>query len=117
MTAPTQAPAPCSSPLQRGGRVGRDRQAARGRLEYTAPCVIIEGAYLVRNNAPLQRNEDVDRTGTRVAVGHGSAYDLYLTRALKSATGGARADLAGCHRPVPGAEPGSRRRREAAAGG
>ena len=42
-------------------------------MEYTAPCVIIEGAYLVRNNAPLQRNEDVDRTGTRVAVGRGSA--------------------------------------------
>ena len=73
MTARTQAPAPCSSPLQRGGRVGRDRQAARGRLEYTAPCVIIRGAYLVRNHAPLQRNEDVDRTGTRVAVGRGSA--------------------------------------------
>jgi polar amino acid transport system substrate-binding protein len=55
-------------------------------MEYTAPYVIIEGAYLVRNDSPLQRNEDVDRSGTRVVVGRGSAYDLYLTRNLKSAT-------------------------------
>jgi polar amino acid transport system substrate-binding protein len=55
-------------------------------MEYTAPYVIIEGAYLVRNDSPLTRNEDVDRTGTRVAVGRGSVYDLYLTRELKFAT-------------------------------
>jgi len=55
-------------------------------MEYTAPYVIIEGAYLVRNNSPIQRNEDVDRPGNRVAVGRGSAYDLFLTRELKSAT-------------------------------
>lgn len=54
--------------------------------EYTAPYVIIEGAYAVRNNSPLQRNEDVDRAGTRIAVGRGSAYDLYLTREIKAAT-------------------------------
>ncbi|MET0518042.1 MAG: transporter substrate-binding domain-containing protein [Burkholderiaceae bacterium] len=54
--------------------------------EYTAPYVIIEGAYLVRSDSPLMRNADVDRAGTRVAVGRGSAYDLYLSRALKSAT-------------------------------
>ena len=55
-------------------------------MEYTAPYVIIEGAYLVRNGSPLQRNEEVDRPGTRVAVGRGSAYDLFLTRELKSAS-------------------------------
>ena len=55
-------------------------------MEYTAPCVIIEGAYLVRNDSALQRNEEVDRAGTRIAVGRGSAYDLYLTREAKSAT-------------------------------
>jgi polar amino acid transport system substrate-binding protein len=54
--------------------------------EYTAPYVIIEGAYLVRNESPLQRNDEVDRPNTRVAVGRGSVYDLYLTRELKSAT-------------------------------
>jgi polar amino acid transport system substrate-binding protein len=55
-------------------------------MEYTAPYVVIEGAYLVRNASPLQRNADVDRAGTRVVVGKGSAYDLYLTRELKAAT-------------------------------
>lgn len=54
-------------------------------MEYTAPYVIIEGAYLVRNQSPVQRNEDVDRAGTRVVVGRGSAYDLYLTRELRNA--------------------------------
>jgi polar amino acid transport system substrate-binding protein len=54
--------------------------------EYTAPYVIIEGAYLVRNDSRLQRNDEVDRPGTRVAVGRGSAYDLFLTRELKAAT-------------------------------
>lgn len=55
-------------------------------MEYTAPYVIIEGAYLVRNGSALQRNEEVDRAGTRVVVGRGSAYDLYLTRELKAAS-------------------------------
>lgn len=54
--------------------------------EYTAPYVVIEGAYLVRSDSPLQRNDDVDRPGMRVAVGKGSAYDLFLTRSLKAAT-------------------------------
>jgi polar amino acid transport system substrate-binding protein len=55
-------------------------------IEYTAPYVVIEGAYLVRKESALQRNDDVDRAGTRVVVGRGSAYDLFLTRELKAAT-------------------------------
>ena len=53
---------------------------------YSAPYVIIEGAYLVRENSPLKSNEEVDRPGTRIVVGAGSAYDLYLTREVKQAT-------------------------------
>jgi polar amino acid transport system substrate-binding protein len=55
-------------------------------MEYTAPYVVIEGSYLVRNDSLLRRNEDVDRAGTRVVVGKGSAYDLFLTREIKAAT-------------------------------
>lgn len=55
-------------------------------MEYTAPYVVIEGSYLVRNDSPLRRNEEVDRAGTRVVVGRGSAYDLFLTREIKAAT-------------------------------
>lgn len=51
---------------------------------YTAPYVVIEGAYLVRNESPLKANEEVDRTGIRVAAARGSAYDLYLSRELKN---------------------------------
>jgi polar amino acid transport system substrate-binding protein len=54
-------------------------------ISFTAPYVLIEGAYLVREDSPLQDNAEVDRHETRVTVGKGSAYDLYLTRELKSA--------------------------------
>ncbi len=55
-------------------------------MDYTAPYVVIEGAYAVRNASALQRNEEVDRSGTRIAVGRGSAYDLFLTREIKQAS-------------------------------
>lgn len=55
-------------------------------LAFTAPYVLIEGSYLVRDDSPLRDNAEVDRPGIRVAVGAGSAYDLHLTRELKHAT-------------------------------
>lgn len=55
-------------------------------IRFTAPYVLIEGAYLVRDGSPLHNNDEVDRAGTRVTVGKGSAYDLYLTREFKNAT-------------------------------
>jgi len=55
-------------------------------IEFSAPYVIIEGTYMVRTDSPLKAIADVDRSGVRIAVGVGSAYDLYLTRTLKSAT-------------------------------
>jgi polar amino acid transport system substrate-binding protein len=59
---------------------------ARGQdMLQTPPYVLIEGAYLVKAESPIRRNEDVDREGIRIAVGKGSAYDLYLARALKQA--------------------------------
>jgi polar amino acid transport system substrate-binding protein len=54
-------------------------------IAFTAPYVVIEGTYMVPDSSPLRAVEEVDRPGIRVAVGRGSAYDLYLTRALKSA--------------------------------
>lgn len=55
-------------------------------IAFTAPYVLIEGCYLVRNGSPLQTNDEVDREGTTVMVGKGSAYDLYLSRSLQRAT-------------------------------
>jgi polar amino acid transport system substrate-binding protein len=53
---------------------------------YSAPYVIIEGSYMVPKNSPIQRNDQVDALGNRIVVGAGSAYDLYLIRALTKAT-------------------------------
>ncbi|TSE23555.1 lysine-arginine-ornithine-binding periplasmic protein [Tepidimonas sediminis] len=55
-------------------------------LAFTAPYLLIEGSYLVRADSPLRHNDEVDRPGTRVVVGHGSAYDLFLSRTLRHAT-------------------------------
>ena len=54
-------------------------------VRFSAPYLQIEGAYLVRNASGLSDNAQVDRAGTSVMVGKGSAYDLYLTRELKAA--------------------------------
>jgi polar amino acid transport system substrate-binding protein len=55
-------------------------------VDFTAPYVLIEGTYMVLKESPLKVVADVDRPGVRIAVGVGSAYDLYLTRTLKNAT-------------------------------
>jgi polar amino acid transport system substrate-binding protein len=55
-------------------------------IRYSAPYVVIEGAYLVRQDSSVRHNNEVDRPGVRVAVGAGSAYDLYLQRELHAAT-------------------------------
>jgi len=54
-------------------------------IAFTAPYVLIEGFYLVRDDSPVRTNADVDQPHNRVAVGKGSAYDLFLTRELKAA--------------------------------
>lgn len=53
---------------------------------FSAPYVVIEGTYMVRQDSPFNDVGDVDRPGIRVAVGLGSAYDLYLTRTLQHAS-------------------------------
>lgn len=58
----------------------------RGKgITYTPPYVLIEGSYLVKKDSPLRDNAQVDQAKHRVVVGKGSAYDLFLTRALKEA--------------------------------
>ena len=55
-------------------------------VAFTNAYVHIEGCYLVRQDSPLKANSEVDKAGTRVTAAKGSAYDLFLTRALKAAT-------------------------------
>ena len=71
--------------------------ARAAEIDFSPPYVIIEGTYMVLVDSPLKKIEDVDKPGIRIAVGRGSAYDLFLTRTLKNAqlvraqTGGGRA--------------------------
>jgi polar amino acid transport system substrate-binding protein len=65
--------------------LARDPERAKD-IQFTAPYVVIEGAYLVPDNSPLKTNEDVDRAGVRISVSRASAYDLYLSRTIKQAT-------------------------------
>jgi polar amino acid transport system substrate-binding protein len=55
-------------------------------IDFTAPYVLIEGTYMVPKDSRLQKIEDVDAAGVRIAVATGSAYDLYLSRTIKNAT-------------------------------
>jgi polar amino acid transport system substrate-binding protein len=55
------------------------------RVAFTEPYVLIEGGYVVPSASPLHAATHVDRPGVRIAVGKGSAYDLYLTRTLQRA--------------------------------
>jgi len=54
-------------------------------IAFSAPYVLIEGTYLVRNDSPLRSVDEFDRKGLRISVALRSAYDLFLTRTLKQA--------------------------------
>jgi polar amino acid transport system substrate-binding protein len=54
-------------------------------IGFSAPYVLIEGTYLVREDSPLRRVADFDKPGVRITVGKNAAYDLYLQRELKHA--------------------------------
>ncbi len=56
-----------------------------GEIDYTAPYIEIEGTYLVPSGTSYTSPADVDRAGVRIGVSSNSAYDLFLSRALKHA--------------------------------
>jgi polar amino acid transport system substrate-binding protein len=64
--------------------LANDPQRAN-EIAFSAPNVQVEGPYMVRAESPMRRIEDLDRKGVRIAVGDKTAYDLFLTRAIKNA--------------------------------
>jgi polar amino acid transport system substrate-binding protein len=54
-------------------------------IDFTRPYVIIEASYMVRSGSLLRGIDDVDAPGQRIAVGAGSAYELFLTRNVRHA--------------------------------
>lgn len=55
------------------------------KLNFTDPYVLIQGTYLVPEQSPLQRVEELDQAGHRIAVGQGAVYELFLTRHIQNA--------------------------------
>lgn len=54
-------------------------------VAFTAPYVVIEGVFAVRDSSRMSSAADVDGPGVRVGVKEGSAYDLFLSRSLARA--------------------------------
>ena len=55
-------------------------------IAFSPPYALIEGNFVVEASSKLYSMTDIDKPGMRVTVARGSAYDLFLTRALKQAT-------------------------------
>lgn len=62
-----------------------DEPSRAEQIAFSSPYVEIEATYMVRENSPIQKIEDVDQPGVQIAVSGRAAYDLYLTRHLKYA--------------------------------
>lgn len=61
--------------------------STRGQdIDFTAPFMQIEGAYLLRQDSIISSMEELDRRGVRIAVGLNSAVDLFLRRHIRAAT-------------------------------
>lgn len=54
-------------------------------IDFTAAHSELEGTYLVPAGSKIQKIEEIDRPGVRVAITTRSAYDLFLSRSLKNA--------------------------------
>jgi polar amino acid transport system substrate-binding protein len=60
--------------------------AREATVVFTAPYAVIEAVFVVPDPSPVHTVADVDRSGVRIGVRKGSAYDLFLTRHLVRAT-------------------------------
>ena len=67
------------------GLIGAEPARAE-KITFTPAYCEIEATYLVPAASPFLAVTDVDRTGSRIAVRRGSAYDLWLERNIKHAT-------------------------------
>lgn len=67
------------------GNIGAEPERAK-TIAFSAAYVEIEATYLVPAGSPLQRIEDVDRDGVRIAISQRSAYELWLSDNIRHAT-------------------------------
>ena len=59
--------------------------ARAAEIAFTAPYVVIEGVFVVREDSGITAPADADRAHVRIGVKEGSAYDLFLSRTLERA--------------------------------
>lgn len=55
-------------------------------VDFTAPFMAVEFAYVVPAGSPASTSADLDAKGIRIAVAEKGAPDAFLTKALKQAT-------------------------------
>jgi polar amino acid transport system substrate-binding protein len=67
------------------GLIGAEPARAE-KIAFTAAYCEIEATYLVPENSPFKTAAEVDRSGARISVKRGTAYDLWLERNIKHAT-------------------------------
>ena len=66
------------------GNIGAEPERAK-TIAFSPAYVEIEATYLVPAGSPIQRIDDVDRDGGRIAVSARSAYGLWLSDNIKHA--------------------------------
>ncbi|MEM1048552.1 MAG: transporter substrate-binding domain-containing protein [Pseudomonadota bacterium] len=66
------------------GLIGAEPQRAE-KIAFSTAYVEIEATYLVPAGSPIERLEEVDRAGTRIAVTGRAAYGLWLERNIRNA--------------------------------
>jgi polar amino acid transport system substrate-binding protein len=57
----------------------------RAEILFTPPYVLIEGHFVVRRDSPNRCSADLNRPDVRLALGAGTAYELYLSRHYQAA--------------------------------
>ena len=55
-------------------------------MRFTTPYGTLSGSFVVRAASKFLTNGEIDQQGVRIVVGKGSAYDLYLSQAMRRAS-------------------------------
>ncbi|MDX1435122.1 MAG: transporter substrate-binding domain-containing protein, partial [Gammaproteobacteria bacterium] len=66
------------------GNIGAEPERAK-HIAFSPAYVEIEATYLVPAGSPIQRVDEVDREGVRIAVSARSAYQLWLSDNIRHA--------------------------------
>ena len=66
------------------GNIANETERAKS-IKFSKPYTLIESTFIVRSILKINKLEDIDKAGVRIAVAERSAYDLWLTENIKKA--------------------------------